>query len=39
MLALLENPEALTASLALRLASELLLLTQATETPFRCDPA
>lgn len=38
LLALIEHPDALPAGAALRLAREVLALTQAEHTGFRCDP-
>ena len=38
LLALVEHPDALPAAAALRLAREILTLTQAKETGRRCDP-
>jgi hypothetical protein len=38
LLALIEHPDALPADAALRLAREILALTQAEQTKRRCDP-
>ena len=38
LLELLECPNALPADAALRLAREIIVLTQAEETTFRCEP-
>ena len=38
LLALIEHPDALPADMALRIASEILALTQAEQSGLRCDP-